>query len=232
MPSKRKYLILIALSCLLANQTLQACSKNCIGCESKGKCIGCFHTKFIAHGRCGTDISDYEVNHCMIYYQNSKKCGWCAPGFDLSENSDECIQSTHYIDDCRYSVQVSNGSFCEICENSMPNLDSTKCIPVTRKVQKTKLLENCLWIKVNANESYSCVRCREGYSFNLETKVCERALIGGCWKHQRIGGDHECFLCDPWLGYASINVGKCEKVSDLFLRGRLKVAIETERIFI
>jgi hypothetical protein len=223
--------ILLTLTYLVTSSA-QTCSKNCIGCQSQNQCIGCFHTHFIKPGRCGTDISHYEQTHCMLYYKGSHKCGWCAPGFDLSEESDECLQSTHYIDYCRYSIQVSGKSFCEICEDSIPNQDSTECIPISRRVKKKDHLEHCLWTKVSGRESYQCVRCKEGYSINMEKNRCEKAGVRGCWKHEGDEGDQECFLCDPWLGFASLEVGECGRVTDLFLQKEQELAQESIKIIL
>lgn len=218
----------IAVICfILLAHVIQGCSKNCISCESDGHCIGCFHTPFIKEGKCGTDISRYEQSHCMLYYQNSKQCGWCAPGYDLSEHFEDCVQSTHYIDNCRYSVRISGKTSCEVCENSVPNHNSTKCID-----DSVKTIKNCLWTKVAGHESYECIRCQEGFSLNLTTKKCEKAKVKGCWKHddEESSKKQFCLACDPWRGFASMKEGGCIKVDNLFLNHQQQLGQESIRI--
>jgi len=219
------------LSFLILAQLTLTCSKNCISCESDGSCLGCFHTHFINKGKCGTDISQFEKSHCMIYYQNSERCGWCAPGFDLSEHSEDCVQSDHYIDNCRYSVRISGRTSCEICENSVPNKNSSQCVEIPKKK-----LENCLWTKVTGHESFQCVRCEEGFSLNLTSKKCEKAQVNGCWKHDIIGHrkkqQHDCYACDPWKGFASMKEGGCTKVSNLFLNHQQQLGQESIKIIL
>ena len=203
----------VLLAFLVAGTTLGVSFQGCIAVQD-GKCTECYHRLALSSGQ-GCGAQRPAGDNCAIYtYKNSfnrVQCSSCDPGYALKilpAKPPVCGSIT--IADCRvetiFNIGIVASIICHACENgkySVTPLSSPYRISSCKTIQNS--VRNCRYGGSVVNGNPNCYRCDPGFSVDLRTGHCVRAVIPGCAVVQ--GGS--CLICDPEQGYSMDSNGRC-----------------------
>lgn len=196
---------------LIRSSSTTDCSINCIGCLKTG-CIGCIESKKVNSFECSK--TENPIKNCFLHYsQANNLCYWCKVGY--VEKNGECKKLENLIEGCiNHKFSEQRGVFCETCAGGYPSKDQKHCNRF-EEYENQHVFRNCLWGGLFHKIQPICMRCQTGYS--ILDFLCERSEIEGCWIMKSNEKEKICNVCDPWLGYHSLEVGKCQiKNADMY----------------
>lgn len=215
-----KYFIISSLFFLITiNEILTQDQEKCLSFPTSGpECSLCLNTDITEEGIC---IEKKEETGCLLQQKPENKedsgCMMCKEGFALSENG-KCEKNDKIIESCKSKfIEDSDSIYCDICEGGFPT-EEGNCKKFS-EVEK-KNFENCIWGYLNYSEEQDnyikeCIRCKEGYNLEDNTRKCVKSQIEGCWIIYLENGENYCKFCDPWLEFYSENSFTCRKRGDL-----------------
>ena len=167
------------------------CSKHCQKCIHHNifndRCVVCYRAL----------LDDYECKtgapaNCDVAISNTY-CYRCSEKFQLNVATGQCIAIT--IDNCVNGyTDTDNVQICETCSPGSPSADGLSCTTVQQ-------FQNCLWESPN-----SCVRCKDGYSYDSTKKACVINTLKGCLTTSSSG---DCDSCNVFSGWYMTKPGKC-----------------------
>ena len=221
----------------LTNEENGKCPQFCRQCRENKKCFICIDNYTLVGFKEGDDNPIYCLQNSDLgnYYKNEddntyylcpdnclscsnkQQCNYCDSMYKLKNDNSSCEE---IIPNCK--VLDSNKEKCEECKDNfyLLNDDKLNCHNESLDVDKyfteddgktyincSKVISNC----DKCNERDSCLLCKDGYKFNIESKSCEE-IISFCNKY-----DINFELCEECNeGYYILNNDKSNCLNDTF----------------
>ena len=219
----------------LTNEENGKCPQFCRQCRENKKCFICIDNYTLVGFKEGDDNPIYCLQNSDLgnYYKNEddntyylcpdnclscsnkQQCNYCDSMYKLKNDNSSCEE---IIPNCK--VLDSNKEKCEECKDNfyLLNDDKLNCHNESLDVDKyfteddgktyincSKVISNC----DKCNERDSCLLCKDGYKFNIESKSCEE-IVSFCNKYD-INFEH-CEECKE--GYYILNNDKSHCLND------------------
>ena len=219
----------------LTNEENGKCPQFCRQCRENKKCFICIDNYTLVGFKEGDDNPIYCLQNSDLgnYYKNEddntyylcpdnclscsnkQQCNYCGSMYKLKNDNSSCEE---IIPNCK--VLDSNKEKCEECKDNfyLLNDDKLNCHNESLDIDKyfteddgktyincSKVISNC----DKCNERDSCLLCKDGYKFNIESKSCEE-IISFCNKY-----DINFELCEECNeGYYILNNDKSHCLND------------------
>ena len=219
----------------LTNEENGKCPQFCRQCRENKKCFICIDNYTLVGFKEGDDNPIYCLQNSDLgnYYKNEddntyylcpdnclscsnkQQCNYCDSMYKLKNDNSSCEE---IIPNCK--VLDSNKEKCEECKDNfyLLNDDKLNCHNESLDVDKYfteddgKTYINCSKVISNCDkctERDSCLLCKDGYKFNIESKSCEE-IISFCNKY-----DINFELCEECNeGYYILNNDKSHCLND------------------
>ena len=219
----------------LTNEENGKCPQFCRQCRENKKCFICIDNYTLVGFKEGDDNPIYCLQNSDLgnYYKNEddntyylcpdnclscsnkQQCNYCGSMYKLKNDNSSCEE---IIPNCK--VLDSNKEKCEECKDNfyLLNDDKLNCHNESLDVDKYfteddgKTYINCSKVISNCDkctERDSCLLCKYGYKFNIESKSCEE-IISFCNKY-----DINFELCEECNeGYYILNNDKSHCLND------------------
>ena len=219
----------------LTNEENGKCPQFCRQCRENKKCFICIDNYTLVGFKEGDDNPIYCLQNSDLgnYYKNEddntyylcpdnclscsnkQQCNYCDSMYKLKNDNSSCEE---IIPNCK--VLDSNKEKCEECKDNfyLLNDDKLNCHNESLDIDKyfteddgktyincSKVISNC----DKCNERDSCLLCKDGYKFNIESKSCEE-IVSFCNKY-----DINFELCEECNeGYYILNNDKSHCLND------------------
>ena len=219
----------------LTNEENGKCPQFCRQCRENKKCFICIDNYTLVGFKEGDDNPIYCLQNSDLgnYYKNEddntyylcpdnclscsnkQQCNYCDSMYKLKNDNSSCEE---IIPNCK--VLDSNKEKCEECKDNFYLLDDDKlnCHNESLDIDKYfteddgKTYINCSKVISNCDkctERDSCLLCKDGYKFNIESKSCEE-IVSFCNKY-----DINFELCEECNeGYYILNNDKSHCLND------------------
>ena len=219
----------------LTNEENGKCPQFCRQCRENKKCFICIDNYTLVGFKEGDDNPIYCLQNSDLgnYYKNEddntyylcpdnclscsnkQQCNYCDSMYKLKNDNSSCEE---IIPNCK--VLDSNKEKCEECKDNFYLIDDDKlnCHNESLDIDKYfteddgKTYINCSKVISNCDkctERDSCLLCKDGYKFNIESKSCEE-IVSFCNKY-----DINFELCEECNeGYYILNNDKSHCLND------------------
>ena len=178
--------------------TLKSCIKQNF---DTGNCSLCFQGHLNAFGSCSPfSISNEEDALCMVSESVVRtSCLLCSQNSTRRSSSCRSLSDSLRIENCFHHLEDTTSILCSHCSNGFPSSDLSSCSEWSEYTGGANLTNCEISTRPGKSSSVHCYRCKQGFSYDLTTKICVTAPIQGCWETN----NGKCQSCEAWNGWFS-----------------------------